>query len=62
MERNEKQGLEAVRHFAELAGIDLSDARLERVAPRVEGYFEGIEQLRDVDITEAEPLTVFWAK
>ena len=64
MEQNEKSRLsqDILRRFAEFTGVELSEARLERIVPRVERYLEGINTLEEVDVSEAEPTIIFLMK
>ena len=64
MEQSEKSRLsqDMLRRFAEFAGVELSEARLERIVPRVERYFEAVNTLEEVDVSEAEPAIIFSMK
>ena len=50
---------EALRQLAQLAGVEFTDARLERVLPRVERYLEEIGRLDNIDLSEVEPAVRF---
>ena len=64
MEQSEKSRLsqDTLRRFAEFAGVKFSEARLERIVPRVERYLEDVNTLEEVDVSEAEPATIFSMK
>lgn len=57
--RKSRLSTEALRQFAQLAGVEFTDARLERVLPRVERYLEEVKSLDDVDLNEVEPVVRF---
>ena len=64
MEQNERPKLsqDTLRRFAELAGVKFSEARLERILPRVERYLGDVSRLEDVDVSEVEPVIIFSMK
>ena len=64
MEQSEKSRLsrDILRRFAEYAGVELGKSRLERIVPRVERYLEDVNTLEEVDVSEAEPATIFSLK
>ena len=64
MEQSERPGLsqDALRECAKLAGVRFSEARLERILPRVEHYLEEMDSLEEVDVTEVEPAISFFIK
>ena len=51
-----------LRRFAKSVGVKLSEARLERIAPRVERYLEEVNRLQDMDVSEVEPAVTFSMK
>ena len=48
-----------LQQFGGLAGVKFSEARLERMVPRVGRYFEDVNRLEEVDVSEAEPVVIF---
>ena len=64
MEQSEKSRLsqDILRRFAEFAGVKFSEARLERIVPRVERYLEDVSRLEEVDVSEVEPTVIFSMK
>ncbi len=64
MEQNKTQGLsqDTLRRFAKFARVKFSEARLERIVPRVERYLREVNRLEEVDASEVEPAVIFSMK
>lgn len=48
-----------VRELANLAGITIADAELEEVASRFSSLMEEMERLKDLDLSDIQPVTIF---
>ncbi len=64
MEQSKRPRLsqDTLRQFAELAGVKFTEARLERIVPRVERYLDDVNRLEEVDLSEVEPAVIFSTK
>lgn len=50
---------ETVRRTAELAGVELTEARVKELTPSVKGVHAEISKLRDLDLSDVDPVTIF---
>ena len=64
MEHSERPRLsrDTLQRFAEFARVKFSEARFERIIPRVERYLEDVNRLEEEDISDAEPAVTFSMK
>ena len=54
---------EAMKHIAKVAGLNLSDERIERDLAAFKGHLAAIEKIRSIDLPiEAEPVHTFRLK
>lgn len=51
-----------VGKLAEMAGLEMEDNRLEALTARYSGFLNELEKLRELDITDQEPVFVFKAE
>ncbi len=58
----EKVSKEMMRQAAALAGLELSDARIEELLPRFESLMQGIRTLSELDTSAVESAAIFSAK
>ncbi len=50
---------ETVKRVAELAGVELTEARVKELAPSVKGIQGEISKLRELDLSDIDPVTIF---
>lgn len=50
---------ETVKRVAELAGVELTEARVKELAPAVKGIHAEISKLRELDLSDIDPVTIF---
>jgi len=50
-----------LKRLATGAGLQLPDSDLQWLYPEVARYLMAIRRLRDLDIGDIEPATIFWA-
>ena len=58
----EKVTKEMMRQAAALAGLELSDARIEELLPRFEALMQGIRSLSELDTSAVGSASIFSAK
>ena len=58
----EKISKDMMRQAAALAGLELSDARIEELLPRFEALMHGIRSLSELDTSAVESASIFSAK
>jgi Asp-tRNA(Asn)/Glu-tRNA(Gln) amidotransferase C subunit len=51
--------VEQVRKMADLVGIPIDDADLPEVANRFASLMQELDRLRDLDLEDVEPVTIF---
>ena len=61
MAKSEKPelSLDTLRRYAEFARLNFSEDRLKQILPRVQRYLNDIDELDEVDVSEAEPAVIF---
>jgi len=57
----ERLSRETLKRALELAGLDLSDARIEELLPRFESLLMGMRSLSELDLSAVEPAAIFSA-
>ena len=64
MREADKKGLsqQTLTELARVQGLEFSEERLQRIAPRVESFLADFEQLAHVDLSKSEPAVNFQAE
>ena len=51
----ERLSPEALKQLSDLLGLNLGRDRLERLAPRLAGFFQDIRTLEEIEVGDEEP-------
>lgn len=53
---------ETLKAIARLSGIELTDQRLEEIAPQIQQALDSLARLNELNLGDAEPANIFRAK
>lgn len=53
---------ETLKAIARLSGIELTDQRLEEIAPQIQQTLDSLARLNELNLGDAEPANIFRAK